>query len=132
MRFLTIGSISFLLGLAACQPPPNAGTGSSRTNNAVQISLELAGEPKVGPVQVQVHLLRNNVAVTNAKVTVIGTMTHAGMEPVISQASEMDSSAYKTLDFSFTMAGDWILQAEVTLPNGSKANDVDFVIVPRS
>ncbi len=132
MRFLTIGSISFLLVLAGCQLPPNAGRGSNRTNNAVQISLELAGEPKIGPAQVRVHVLKNDFVVTNARVTVMGTMTHAGMEPVISQASEVENGTYRTLGFSFTMAGDWILQAEVTLPNGSKANDVDFVIVPRS
>jgi hypothetical protein len=42
-------------------------------------------------------------------------MTHAGMEPVITEATATENGLYQTEDFAFTMAGDWILQAEVTL-----------------
>lgn len=131
MRFL-IGSIGLFVMLIGCQPPNNAGRGGAETSNTVQVSLELAGEPEVGPAQVRVHLLKNNAVVTDAEVNVTGIMTHAGMEPVISQASATENGLYQTQDFAFDMAGDWLLQAEVTLPNGSEASDELAVTVPGS
>lgn len=122
MRFL-IGLIGLFVGLAGCQLPDNAGRGTAETSSAVQVSLELVGEPEVGPAQVRVYLLENNATVTDAEVTITGIMTHAGMEPIISQASATENGLYQTQDFAFDMAGDWLLQAEVTLPDGSEVTD---------
>ena len=97
------------------------------------MSLELPQKPKIGPAPVRVYLLgANNKAVTGATVTVTGLMTHAGMEPVITEAPATENGLYQTKDFDFNMAGDWILQADVTLPDGGEVRKELSVTVPGS
>ena len=128
MRFLAI----LLILLVGCRPPESTGAASSAGGeDGVRVSLELPAEPAVGPAEVRVYLLGgDNGAVSDAAVTVTGTMTHAGMEPVIAEAVSTEEGLYVAKDFNFNMAGDWILQAEVTLPDGSEAGDGLSVTVP--
>lgn len=129
-----------VLVLAACRPPAApTETGAPATGAAegsaagVRISLELVGEPALGPAEVRVYLLGgDNEAVSDASVSVTGTMTHAGMEPVLSDAVKTEEGLYRTEDFTFTMAGDWIIQADVTLADGTRAGDEIIVNVPGS
>lgn len=131
--FVPVLVLTALFTLVGCRPPDNAGrSGQTETNSAVQVRLELAGEPAVGPAEVRVYVLEANAAAQNAEITVTGTMTHAGMEPVISEAAATENGLYQTQDFAFDMAGDWLLQAEVTLADGSKAEDELAVTVPGS
>ncbi len=130
MRFLVVVSLVLMIG---CRPPesPDQTTGSNEGDAGVRVSLELPQEPAVGPAEVRVYLLGpDNEAVSGAAVTVTGTMTHAGMEPVITEATPTEGGLYQTQDFAFTMAGDWLLQAEVTLADGGETGDELAVTVP--
>jgi len=129
MRLL---AVLLIVALVGCRPPENTAEATPAAGG-VRVSLELTDEPAVGPAAVRVYLLsENNDALTDAAVTVTGTMTHAGMEPVIAEATATSNGLYQTRDFAFTMAGDWILQAEVTLPDGSEASDELSVTIPGS
>lgn len=129
MRLLTV----LLLVLAGCRPPENTGqtAGSAEGQGGVRVSLELVGSPAVGPAEVRIYLLgENNQAVSGASVTVTGTMTHAGMEPVSAEAVPAEGGLYRTENFAFDMAGDWLLEADVTLADGGEATDELAVTVP--
>lgn len=126
MRFLVL----LLVLLAACRPPEGGSSGAANTSG-VRVSLELTDKPAVGPATVRVYLLSgDNQGVSDATVTVTGTMTHAGMEPVIAEAVPTESGLYETKGFAFDMAGDWILEAEAELGDGSDAQDELMVTVP--
>jgi hypothetical protein len=74
--------------------------------------------PRVGAAQVAVSL-RDTVGqpVTGAQVELEGTMSHAGMTPVIAAATEDAPGVYRA-DLEFTMAGDWIIIVRATLTDG--------------
>lgn len=123
--------LSLLLMLASCRPPDRSSSGAAEGSGDVRVRLEAPSEPAVGPAEIRVYLLgSDNEAVTDADVSVTGTMNHAGMEPVIVEASEREDGLYETEDFAFSMAGDWILLAEVTLPDGSEAEGETALTVP--
>ena len=50
-------------------------------------------------------------------VTLRGDMSHAGMRPVMARATGVGDGQYTT-DFEWTMAGDWTVAVEATLPDG--------------
>ena len=58
------------------------------------------------------------IPVEGARVVVEGTMTHAGMMPVLDTASAEGPGRYVIPGFRFTMSGDWILTLRATLPDG--------------
>ena len=47
-------------------------------------------------------------------------MTHAGMQPVLADATEEAPGSYRA-DFAWTMSGDWIVTVTATLPDGAVA-----------
>ena len=53
-----------------------------------------------------------------AEIVVEGNMSHAGMAPVLDTALAEGPGRYGISDFSFTMAGDWILTLRASLPDG--------------
>lgn len=53
-----------------------------------------------------------------ARVVVEGNMSHAGMVAVVDTAVAEGPGIYGISDFSFTMAGDWVLDVQATLPDG--------------
>ncbi len=128
MRFLVV----VLFILVGCRPPDTEQVANgAETQGGVRVSLELPAELAVGPAEVRVYLLGgDNEAVSGASVTVTGTMTHAGMEPVITKAVLAEEGLYRTKDFNFNMAGDWLLEAEVTLPGGGEVTEERAVTVP--
>jgi hypothetical protein len=87
---------------------------------ATDIALTVSPErPAVGPATLQFKLAdKDGRPVAGATVRVEGTMTHAGMEPVKATGTA-DSTGQYTADFRFTMAGDWLVIAHVTLTDGS-------------
>jgi hypothetical protein len=86
----------FRVDVAMAPTPPVVGP------NRMVLSLrDPAGEPVVG-----------------ATVRLEGTMTHAGMVPVIREAAVDGPGRYRIDDFEFTMGGDWILLVHVTLVDG--------------
>ena len=74
--------------------------------------------PHVGPVTLDLKLLSQDAQpVTGAQITLEGDMSHPGMSPVFSEATEIGSGLYQgRLDFR--MAGDWIILAHIKLANG--------------
>jgi hypothetical protein len=53
-----------------------------------------------------------------ARISVEGNMSHAGMTPVLDTAVAEGAGRYYVPEFKFTMAGDWFLDLEATLPDG--------------
>lgn len=56
-----------------------------------------------------------------ATLEVEGTMTHAGMRPVIVATESLGDGKYVTQGFTFTMGGDWVIIVRATLADGSTA-----------
>ncbi len=88
--------------------------------SGVRLEVAMAPTPPVvGPNRVVVTLTAANAEpVEGASLRLEGTMTHAGMVPVIREAASEGGGRYRVDDFEFTMGGDWILLAHVTLADG--------------
>ncbi|MGI5835653.1 MAG: FixH family protein [Chloroflexota bacterium] len=86
-----------------------------------EVLLEVVTDKAVGDATVEVTLLAaGGDPIEDATVLVRGDMNHAGMKLVFSEAKSTGGGRYRTEDFTFTMGGDWILTAEVTLPDGQR------------
>jgi hypothetical protein len=59
--------------------------------------------------------------ISGAVVTLRGDMTHGGMSPVITPLQAIGNGQYRTDQFQFTMAGDWVLTVDAALPDGRRA-----------
>jgi hypothetical protein len=93
---MDMGETSLVLSVAISPTPPPVG------QSRLIISLaDSAGAPVKG-----------------AFIVVEGNMSHAGMVPVEDTALAEEPGRYGISDFSFTMAGDWVLDLQATLPDG--------------
>jgi hypothetical protein len=74
--------------------------------------------PHVGPVTLNLKLLDQAAQpIIKAQITLEGDMSHPGMSPVFSKATEIGSGLYQgRLDFG--MAGDWVILAHIKMANG--------------
>lgn len=124
--------VSLLVLLSACRPPDLAGSAAGRLPEGTEGRIELAETAATGPALVRVHLHDEAGPVTGAQVTVTGDMTHAGMVPVIREATEREPGLYETTDFEFSMGGDWFLLAAVELQDGSRFELTPFTTNVRS
>ena len=71
----------------------------------------------------------NTIAAPGA-LRVRGDMSHAGMKPVFAESDEANDGVFR-LPFQWTMAGSWIVEASLTLPNGDIAiQSFKFEILP--
>ena len=125
--------LSIFLIFTACRPPEgsSAATAPAQATAPQTVRVETEGEPMLGETPVIVYVLgENNDGVSGATVEVTGDMTHAGMVPVVAEAVESAPGLYRADEFEFTMAGDWILTAEVTLPDGAEETAEAAVTVP--
>ena len=78
--------------------------------------------PGVGPARLIISVQDTlGLPLEGAEVLVEGNMSHAGMTPVFDTAVAQAGGGYSVPDFTFTMAGDWILTVTVTLVDGRKA-----------
>lgn len=134
MKFFPI--LIFLLLLASCGAPSegnaqdSAQASGSEGGSGTAVRAELEGEPALGDAKVLVYVLKDNEGVSGATVEVTGDMTHAGMSPVVAEAKEVGAGLYETEGFEFTMAGDWILTADVAYPDGEEVEDTLALSVP--
>ncbi len=98
-----------LLVAASCQ----RGSGTQARGAAVSVEIVAIDPdpPVVGPATLQLRLLDSRgMPITGlGTVEVEGTMSHAGMRPVIVTARESSPGVYVTEGFTFTMGGDWIV-----------------------
>ena len=101
-----------LLGAAGCGAPPPE-------RPPIEFDWTLRPDPpREGPATLTLNLTDSSGhPVSGADVEVEGNMTHAGMQPVFAEATEADAGQY-TVPLEFTMAGDWFLLIEATLPDG--------------
>ncbi|HJP92486.1 MAG TPA: FixH family protein [Pyrinomonadaceae bacterium] len=74
--------------------------------------------PRIGAVTIDVQLRdAKGQPVSGARVELEGNMSHPGMSPVSATAKEIESGKYRGT-LQLTMAGDWIVVANVTLSDG--------------
>lgn len=108
-------AVALALVLVACDPPSEGDADPRRP-----IAVALLDRPaRVGPAVVEVRPQLDGAAVAGATVRVVGDMTHAGMVPVVAEATDVGGGTYRTNDFLFDMAGDWVLSVDVTYPDGT-------------
>lgn len=138
VRLVLAASLA-LLALAACRPggdgrstAPSNGQGGAVAGDAAGLTAAVeVTELVVGRGTVTVTVRDGEAPVSGATVEVQGDMTHAGMTPVIAGAVEAEPGVYRTDGFAFTMAGDWIVTAEVSTPDGREVTAEAFVTVSR-
>ncbi len=132
---LALAGALALLALASCKPGGDAAQGtasgaSGRTAPGLRAVVEVKAAAVGGGV-VEVTVRDGDAPVSGATVAVQGDMTHAGMAPVIADAPEAEPGLYRTGEFAFSMAGDWVVTAEVETADGRSATAETFVTVAR-
>jgi hypothetical protein len=95
---------------------------SASQNDDLQIetSLKLTPDPaQVGMALLEIQLKdESGQALTGVELSLRGDMTHAGMMPVMADAVEVRPGVYQA-QLEWTMAGDWIVTLDGTLPDGT-------------
>jgi hypothetical protein len=124
-RGLAAVGLLLLLGLVpwlvACTGRDDTGDfGADRARMGLQIG---PPAPDTGAVRLVLRLTdpASGAPIAGATVAVEGTMTHAGMQPVLARARDEGDGRYQVDAFRFTMGGDWLLITRVTLPGGTRA-----------
>lgn len=94
--------------------------GCQRGARNADLTVDIVGAnpepPIVGPAELRLRLRdKQRQTVTGlGTIEVEGTMSHAGMQPVLVSAHELQDGIFVTEGFRFTMAGDWIILARGT------------------
>jgi YtkA-like protein len=90
-------------------------------SNAIHIEHVLAPDPPVvGFLSLELALTDRSGAPTQAtSVSVEGNMTHPGMVPSPAVVTQVGPGRYRA-NLELTMPGDWVLLAEITLPDGTR------------
>jgi hypothetical protein len=74
--------------------------------------------PHIGPATVVVTLSDSEgQPIRGAEMSLEGNMNHAGMVPVLAEASEVAPGRYEAA-LEFTMGGDWFILVQARLPDG--------------
>ena len=92
-------------------------------DESFELSLKITPDPaRIGSAQVQITMQdASGQAITGAQLDLRGDMTHAGMQPVLAEAEEVEPGVYlATMEWS--MAGDWVLIVDGTLADGTSFN----------
>ena len=105
--------VLLVLTLAACQ------RGSSNDLPDINLSLEIdPSPPTVGLAMLTLTLTdADGNPISDAKLDIEGNMSHAGMTPVFSQATQFEPGKYRA-PLELTMGGDWFVLVKTTLPDG--------------
>jgi hypothetical protein len=75
--------------------------------------------PRVGPTTIDFTLTDAGKLVSGAQIKVEANMSHAGMAPIFAEATEEGVGHYRAV-IDLSMAGDWVVIAYASLPNGRK------------
>lgn len=106
-----------ILALMACGP-------RGEQADALDVTIvSISPDPAVvGDAEITLHV-RDAAGdpVSDATILVEGTMTHAGMEPVIVATEARGNGTYVSEGFRFTMGGDWVIIVRATFANGRTA-----------
>jgi hypothetical protein len=117
MRKLAL--VSLCLGVAlllsGCRQSQQSPTPAAA---AIQIMLDTSPVFTEGKADLLVIVLdANNAPINDAKIEVVGDMTHAGMAPSFGNAAQGSDGKYR-VPFEWTMGGEWIVTVNVTLSDG--------------
>lgn len=114
MKNLSLILIGF--ALLACTPKEKPAT----AQKDVTVEWTVAPKPaKIGPLQLTLQVKdKDGKPVRATLVNVEGNMTHPGMVPLHAKAQEVKIGEYAAI-LTLNMAGDWILMADIKLPDGS-------------
>lgn len=117
-RLFTVMMIS-LLALVGCREVT-----APISVDDVNITVETEpNPPEVGEGAIIVTLTTDDGdPITDATVSLRGDMTHAGMTPELAETSDNAGGLYR-LDFNWSMAGEWLVDVEVALPNSEVARE---------
>ena len=117
---LSISLFVLLLGLAGCQRASR----QSEVDQAPDVRVILIVEPDppaVGTARITITLAdAAGQPIEGATVQLRGDMTHAGMQPVLTDAGSGADGVYPA-DFEWTMSGDWVVTVTAALPDGRTA-----------
>ena len=116
-RLLEFGcAAALVLTALACR-------GSSVAEGGFEIDLSVSPTPPaVGPARLTIRVTDpEGMIVDQALVLVQGTMSHPGMTPTTVTARPTGDGRFAVEAFDFSMAGDWILNVAVGLPDGRSA-----------
>jgi hypothetical protein len=116
-----VATIAVWVIVTACSPRTAVENGAG---TGITVAWTFTPTPPVaGSATHAVLLLRNGAhePVRGARLQVEARMSHPGMAPVITAASEGPDGMYDA-QLDLTMSGDWILQVTGTLPDGGTIN----------
>lgn len=113
-----LAAFALLLALGGCAGrEQNGDHGQDRATIALRTD---PATPTSGPVRLLIHLSTPaGMPLVGARVSVVGNMSHAGMQPVSGEAREQGGGDYVVEGFTFTMGGDWLLTIRATLADGT-------------
>ncbi len=92
----------------------------------VTLELELADSTALNTAQaaeLTMSLTQKGEPVAGATIDVEGNMNHAGMEPVLTTAEEVEAGQYRAT-LNWTMGGGWLVTVRATLPDGTEVEKV--------
>lgn len=106
----------FILLLTACR---QQGQSASDISLDVSVNGLLVGQSQI---IVSVRDKNGNTIENPGAIDLRGDMDHAGMAPVFAESSQAINGVF-TLPFEWTMAGTWILEANLTLESGQRVRE---------
>ena len=114
-RFTILLSLLLVLGLAAC-----GGRASQQADGSTDYQLSLNPMSTAVGETVLMLTLNDNEGqpINDANLSIKGDMNHAGMQPVLAEASQATNGVY-SVPFEWTMGGDWVVTVDVTLADGT-------------
>ena len=111
---LLITLLAFGALLSGCQ---RGNSGKDIPEISIDLTI-LPDPPKVGTATLALNLMNaGDQPISGAKIELEGNMSHAGMTPAFSEATEVEPGRYEA-PLEFTMGGDWFILVKVTLPDG--------------
>jgi hypothetical protein len=115
---LSLVALILVMSTTGCQRASQ----QAERDQAPEIAAVLAVDPDpavVGPATVQLQLTgASGAPIEDAtNVSLKGDMSHAGMQPVLAEASGGAGGVYEA-QWVWTMAGDWFVTVTATLPDG--------------
>ncbi|MBE0691091.1 MAG: FixH family protein [Anaerolineae bacterium] len=113
---LLLSLLAALLGGCRATPPAETLT------NDIDITIQLDPDPpQIGDAVLLVTIANaQGEPIDDARINVRGDMNHAGMRPVLREVENGQGGVYR-IPFEWTMGGDWLLDVEVTLADGTIA-----------
>lgn len=120
MRCVLVRSWPAALLLAALPLLGSACRGQAASTPGASVDVQVDPSPAVvGSIQLTVRLTGSGgQPIDGAVVRVVAEMTHAGMPPTQASATPARGGRYVARDLALSMAGDWVLTVEATLPAG--------------